>query len=70
MLPKKAVPKKDIFTQSITGEEFGQINAYLNTSINKLIANDHLASFYQVQSEGKRHGEKSYELACPVKILS
>jgi hypothetical protein len=61
--------KKDIFTQSITGEELGQMNAHLNTSINKLIADDHLASFYQVQSEGKRHGEKSYELVCPVKIL-
>jgi len=62
--------KKDIFTTPITGEELGQMNAHLNTSIKNLVEDDNLAAFYEVQSEGIKHGEKSYQLMCSVNIIS
>jgi hypothetical protein len=60
--------KKNVFSQDITGDELGQMISHLNASIKKLIADDQLATFYEVQSEGKKHGEKYYELQCPVEI--
>ncbi len=68
--PEREFNRKDMFTKPITGEELGQMNAHLNISIKKIVGDDNLAAFYEIQSEGIKHGEKSYQLMCSVNIIS